>query len=121
MIPRKESYKNPQYLKIEEAFAKTVDPQEIHDCRVSVGKDRFLVTAYWNGTEAPNAAVKKASGGLDWRGEIAVVQTGQVVVFYKQICHTSAVKKVLAKYVFQIFRPSRTLYSPYRLGSLASL
>ena len=101
MVPHKEGYKNPRYIKFEEAFAKVVEPQEVHDCYVSVGKDRFLVAAYWAETEDPNPAVKMACGGLEWRGELAVVQAGRFVTFYKRIRHTSAVKKVVAKYVSQ--------------------
>lgn len=101
MVPRNEGYQNPQYIKIEEAFAKTVAPQEIHDCWVSVGEDRFLVTAYWAGTEDPNPAVKTACGGLEWRGELAVIQAGKIVTFYKRVYRIPAVKKVVAKYVLR--------------------
>lgn len=98
-VPRNEGYKNPQYVKIEEAFSKTVELEDVHDCMVSIGKDRFLVTAYWAGTADPNPAVAMACGGLEWRGEIAVVQAGRVVTFYKRVRTTTAVKKVVAKYV----------------------
>ncbi|KAF9778449.1 hypothetical protein BJ322DRAFT_1018105 [Thelephora terrestris] len=104
MVPRNEGYKNPQYLKIEAAFAKTVEPEDVHDCMVSVGKDRFLVTAYWAGTEDPNPAVEMVCGGLEWRGEIAVVQVGRVVTFYKRVRRTTAVKKVVAKFVTEFMR-----------------
>ena len=112
MVPRNECYKNPQYVKIEAAFAKTVEPQDIHDCMVSVGEDRFLVTAYWAGIEDPNPAVKMACGGLEWRGEIAVVQAGRAVTFYKRLRRTSAVKKVIAKYVVH---PSVIVNTPLNL------
>lgn len=84
-------------MKIEEAFAKTVEPEDIHDCMVSVGKDRFLVAAYWDAREDPNPAVAMACAGLEWRGEIAVVQAGRVVTFYKRVRCTTVVKKVVAK------------------------
>ena len=103
MIPRNEGYKNPLYIKIENAFAKPVAPEDIHDCMVTVGKDRFLVTAYWAEAEIPNAAVGMTCGGLVWKGEIAVVQAGRRVTFYKQVRRTSAVKNVVAKYVERFF------------------
>lgn len=97
VIPQGESFDNPQYIKVEEKFSKKVRPSRIHDCTVVVGRDIFLVSAYWEGEFGFNRAVEAACPGLEWRGEIAVVQAGRFVTFYKRFQNPSAVSKVVSK------------------------
>lgn len=99
MVPRGEGFDNPQYIKIEEKFSKKVKSNRMHDCTVVAGRDVFLVSAYWEGDAGPNRAVEAACPGLEWRGEIAVVQAGRFVTFYKKFQNPSAVSKVVSKWV----------------------
>lgn len=97
IIPQGESFDNPQYVKVEQKFSKKVGPSRIHDCIVAVGRDTFLVSAYWEAGDGPNRAVEAVCPGLEWRGEIAVIQAGRFVTFYKRMRNPSAVNKVVSR------------------------
>jgi len=100
MIPQDEGFENPQYIKVEQKFSKKVKLSRIHDCTVVVGRNIFLVSAYWEGEGVPNRAVEAVCPGLEWRGEIAVVQAGRFVTFYKKVRTSSAVvNAVVSKWV----------------------
>ena len=99
MVPQDEGFQNPRYIKVEEKFSKKIGLSRIHDCIVVVGRNTFLVSAYWEGGDSPNRAVETTCLGLEWRGEIAVVQAGQFVTFYKQVRNPSLVKKAVSKWV----------------------
>lgn len=97
MVPHGEGFENPQYIKVEEKFSKKVGLGRIHDCTVTIGRDIFLVSAYWEGTDGPNRAVEAVCPGLDWHGEIAVVQMGRFVTYYKRVRNSSVVSKAVSK------------------------
>lgn len=97
IVPHDETFSNPRYVKVEQNFSKKVAPSRIHDCTVAIGRDIFLVSAYWEAGGGPNRAVEAACPGLEWRGEIAVVQAGRFVTFYKQMKNPSVVNKVVSK------------------------
>jgi hypothetical protein len=97
MVPQDEGFQNPQYVKVESQFSKKVRSSRIHDCIVTVGRDTFLVSAYWDEAGSPSRAVEAVCPGLEWRGEIAVVQVGQFVTFYKQVRRLSAANKAVSK------------------------
>jgi len=97
MVPQAEGFENPRYIKVEQKFTKKVKLSRIHDCTVVIGRDIFLVSAYWEGEDGPNRAVEAVCPGLSWQGEIAVVQMGRFVTFYKQVKNPSAVSKAVSK------------------------
>jgi len=99
VVPQDEGFDNPQYVKVEEKFSKKVGLSRIHDCTVVAGRNVFLVSAYWEEGTDPNRAVEAACPGLEWRGEIAVVQAGRFVTFYKRFKNPSVVSKVVSKSV----------------------
>lgn len=113
MIPQAESFKKPRYVKTEQRFSKKVRSNHIHDCTVVVGRETFLVSAYWDAEVGPNRAVESACPGLDWRGEVAVVQMGRFVTFYKQIKSPSSVNKAVSKWVvrFMLLQAQLTAFS----------
>lgn len=58
----------------------------IHDCEVTVGRDIFLVSAYWD--KSRDASTNRAilnSTGIRWRGEATVVSIGRFVPYLKHI------------------------------------
>lgn len=58
-----------------------------------------MVTGYWlDGCEL-NPSVMAIGRGLHWRGEIAVVQEGSLVPFYKKVKNPSYVDTVVARSV----------------------
>jgi hypothetical protein len=97
IVPQNETFQNPRYINVEQKFSKKVKPSRIHDCTVVVGHDVFLVSAYWEAESSPNRAVEAVCSGLEWRGEIAVVQAGRFVTFYKRVKTPSIVNKVVSK------------------------
>lgn len=56
----------------------------IHDCRVVIGADMYLVTGYWYRYGGINRSVKTATG-LTWRGELVVVKAGRYVPYLKRV------------------------------------
>ena len=97
IVPQGEGFENPRYVKIEERFSKKVKRSLIHDCTVVVGRGIFLVSAYWEEEGKPNTAVEAACPGLEWRGEIAVVQAGTFVTFYKDVKSLSVASKAVSR------------------------
>jgi hypothetical protein len=85
-------------VKIEEKFSK-MSPSRLYECTVVVGNAMFLVAAYWNDRSYPNRAIKTVCRGLEWRGELAIVQAGRIVPYYKRVENPSAVNKAVSKYV----------------------
>jgi len=89
---------DPQ-VKIEEQFSK-IYPGRLNECTVIVDNAIFLVAAHWADRSHPNLAVKTVCRGLEWRGEVAIVQVGQFTPYYKRIRNPSAVNKAISRYVF---------------------
>jgi len=69
----------------------------VHDCRVIVGRDVFLIVAHWLPDAIPNLALKAACGGLEWKGELSIVQIGRYVPFYKRFKTPSAVNTAISR------------------------
>ena len=84
---------------MEQGFSRKVKQSRIHDCTVVVGCNIFLVSAYWEENDNPNTAVRTACLGLEWRGEIAIVQAGRFITFYKDVRNLSAASKAVSKLV----------------------
>lgn len=97
IVPQDEGFENPRYVEFEQRFSKKVNRSRIHDCTVVVGRYIFLVSAYWEDKDSPNLAVGAACPGLEWRGEIAVVQVGRFVTFYKDVKNLSVASKAVSK------------------------
>jgi hypothetical protein len=96
-VPHGEGFDNPRYLNLDQRFSKKIKRSCIHECTVAVGRNLFLVSAYWEGSDDPNMAVEAACPGLEWRGEIAIVQAGRFVTFYKNVKSLSVASKSVAR------------------------
>jgi hypothetical protein len=57
----------------------TVQPDVIHDCVVSIGESRFLISGHYSAEAPINGALKQVAPTFDWKGEIIVVQLGKRV------------------------------------------
>ena len=97
IVPQGEGFENPRYIKVEAKFSKRVKQSLIHESVVAVGRSSFLVSAYWDEEACSNLAVGALCPGLEWKGEIAVVQAGQLVTFCKEVKSLSAASKAVSR------------------------
>ena len=97
IVPQGEGFENPRYIKVEARFSKRVKQSLIHESVVAVGRCSFLVSAYWDEEARSNLAVETLCPGLEWKGEIAVVQAGQLVTFYKEVKNLSIASKAVSR------------------------
>lgn len=86
LVPDDESFSNQRYIAVEERFDISRPSIQVHDCRVMVGSDIYLVTAYWDRYGHENHSVK-ATIGLVWKGEIMVVKAGRYAPYQKKVGH----------------------------------
>lgn len=89
-------------MKVEETFSK-IHPSRLHECTVIVNSAMFLVTAYWANQAHPNLAIKTVCRGLEWRGELAIVQVGRITPYYKRVKNPRSVNKAVSRYVSSSF------------------
>lgn len=91
------------FLKMEDIFTNTEAPI-IHDCVVSVGEQRFLISAHYRPTEAVNGGLQKAFPGYAWRGEIVAVALGRVNPYVDKV-KNAIYKEAINKSVYLYFPP----------------
>jgi hypothetical protein len=84
-------------IKMEDIFSTNPSPGDVHDCRVTVGRDIFLIVAYNSPDAIPNLALKTTCGGLEWKGELSVVQMGMHVPYYKRCKTPSAINTAISR------------------------
>jgi hypothetical protein len=101
IVPQGEGFENPRYIQVEAQFSKKVKRGLIHESVVVVGRSSFLVSAYWDEEVRSNLAVATLCPGLEWKGEIAVVQAGRFVTFYKEVKSLSTASKAVSRSVVE--------------------
>lgn len=84
LVPDDETLSNPRYINVEEHFNIPRRSVKVHDCRVVVGEDVYLVTGYWYRYADTNRSVKTATG-LTWKGELVVVKAGRFIPYLKRV------------------------------------
>ena len=112
IVPQAEGFENPQYVKTEERFSKKVKSSHTYDCIMVVSPETFLVTAFLDAQVGSNWAVESVCPGLDWKGEITVVQVGRFVTFFKQVKNTSVMNRAVSSWVirFVALKPELTSF-----------
>lgn len=83
-VPGNESLTSPRYLAVEYNFKRTRTSLAIHDCRVAIGKDMYLVTGYWDPKSVVNRSVFTGTGEI-WKGEIIVTCLGRYIPYNKRV------------------------------------
>jgi hypothetical protein len=73
-----ETFKKSRYVAVEAEFDA---PGAIHDCLVSVGTEKYLVSGYYDPNRMPNDLLAKVARGSCWQGEISVLFVGKVIPF----------------------------------------
>jgi hypothetical protein len=117
-VPPNQSFENPPYLEVETYLHRPRPSTTIHDCVVTVGRDAFLVSAYWDKSrDAPiNRSIFNATG-VHWRGEATVAGIGRVVPYLKRVRNAWDAEAALLKWV-----SDSTVFHPfYALSTLIFL
>ncbi|KAJ7650494.1 hypothetical protein FB45DRAFT_859256 [Roridomyces roridus] len=65
-----------EYLVVGPVFTRDV-VGTIHDCIVTVGEQRFLVSAHYDDWAPVNPALKRLLKGYNWRGELVIAALGR--------------------------------------------
>jgi len=70
LVPDDETFSNPRYVDVEERFDIPRRSAKVHDCRVMIGADIYLVTGYWYRQSAINRAdPSQTSAGGHWAND----------------------------------------------------
>ncbi|KAJ7828890.1 hypothetical protein B0H13DRAFT_1916804 [Mycena leptocephala] len=91
------------YLSMEPTFS--VQSAVVHDCVVAIGRDRFLISAYYSPKAPVNEALKEFTPGFDWRGELMVVALGKKVPYLTRMKHNptaAAINKFIGTFLIHI-------------------
>ena len=84
LVPDDETSLNPRYVNVEEQLDIPCRSVKVHDCRVVLGADMYLVTGYWYEYSDVNRSVKTATG-LTWRGELVIVRAGRTIPYLRRV------------------------------------
>jgi hypothetical protein len=101
LVPGRETFSNPRYVNVEERFDTPRRNIKIHDCRVVIGRDMYLVTGCWYKHSGINRSVKTATG-LSWRGELIVARAGSYIPYLKRVSRPRGADIAAAKYVSRV-------------------
>ena len=110
-IPINESSSNLRYVDMKSNYSRTSTSRSVHESRVHVGQDMFLVSGYWD----PKADVNRSLFSfmkIIWRGELSVVRAGRFVPYCKRMKHGQKADLAVKRYVtsfskFHLFQLSR--------------
>ena len=83
-VPVNESSSNLRYVDMRGSYSRTWTALSVHESRVHIGRDMFLVSGYWD----PKADINRsifAAMKIIWRGELSVVHAGRYIPYYKRI------------------------------------
>ena len=83
-VPINESPGNIRYVDMKSKYNRTGTSLSIHESRVYVGQDMFLVSGYWDPKADVNRSVF-AVMKIIWRGELSVVRAGRYIPYYKRM------------------------------------
>jgi len=98
LVPDDETLTNPRYIDVEEHFNIPRRTVKVHDCRIIVGEDMYLVSGYWYRYGGINRSVKAATG-LTWRGELVVVKAGRMIPYLRRVNRPHQAEIAAKKYV----------------------
>lgn len=83
-VPSNESPGNLRYVNLKNKYTRSSTSRQIHESRVHIGQDMFLVSGYWD----PRADVNRSFFTLTktiWRGELSVVCAGRYIAYRKRM------------------------------------
>ena len=83
-VPVNETSANIRFVNMKSEYNRTATSLSIHESRVHIGADMFLVSGYWD----PKADINRslfADLKVIWRGEISVIRAGVFVPYWKRM------------------------------------
>lgn len=83
-VPINESPDNICYVDMKSKFSRTGTSLNIHESRVHIGQDMFLVSGYWDPKADVNRSVFAAMKVI-WKGELSVVRAGRYIPYHKRM------------------------------------
>lgn len=83
-VPINESPGNIRYVDMKSSYSRTGTSLSVHESRVHIGQDMFLVSGYWDPKADVNRSVL-AVMKIIWRGELSVIRAGRYISYYKRM------------------------------------
>ena len=85
-------------------YSRTNTSRSVHESRVFVGQDMFLVSGYWDSKADINRSVFSVMR-IIWRGELSVVCAGRYVPYHKRMKGGHKADIAVKRYVVISFIP----------------
>ena len=83
-MPIRESPTNLRFVDMKSKYDRTTTSLNVHESRVHIGADMFLVSGYWDPRADVNRSVFAVTK-IIWRGEISVVRAGKFIPYSKRM------------------------------------
>jgi len=97
-VPINESPGNIRYVDMKNKYSRTGTSLSVHESRVHIGQDMFLVSGYWDPKADVNRSVF-AVMKIIWRGELSVVCAGRYVPYYKRMKYGQKAELAVKRWV----------------------
>jgi hypothetical protein len=87
---RRGNHGDRPYVAVEEVLRPAMNT-DIHDCIVTIGSNKYLVSGWYTPGSARNTgALQRIAPAFIWRGEISVIALGSYVNFLSRISSQQA-------------------------------
>ena len=83
-VPVNESPSDLCYVDMKSEYSRTSTSRSVHESRVHIGQDMFLVSGYWDPKADVNRSVYSVMK-IVWRGELSVVRAGRYIPYCKRM------------------------------------
>lgn len=104
-VPVHESSSNLRYVDMKSKYSRTGTSRSVHESRVHIGQDMFLVSGYWDPKADVNRSVFSVTKTV-WRGELSVVCTGRYIPYLKRMKDGHKADLAVKRYANSFMIPS---------------
>ena len=98
-------------------YSRTGTSLTVHESRVHIGQDMFLVSGYWDPKAEVNRSVL-AVMKIVWRGEISVIRAGRYIPYTKYMKDGQKAELAVKRYVYSMSRSIWTLTTLARFAQV---
>ena len=116
-VPINESPCNLRYVDMKSKYSRTGTSLTVHESRVHIGQDMFLVSGYWDPKAEVNRSVL-AVMKIVWRGEISVIRAGRYIPYTKYMKDGQKAELAVKRYVYSMSRSIWTLTTLARFAQV---